>query len=308
MEELEAIILPIAIVIAIFFILGKLFSWLGSLIAHVWPYLLIFGVIWLVISLITKANKEKVAQIEEKRVIQSNYQREQQGYHKQMIVLGEESISFFEGLPKYLENAEKFLDLAEYNFSEGAFAPFWDSIERTAKTLGHFDEGVQHIIKNSHRYAELIVEYEDTPPQFPLSGKSIEKLNVSTGTIDRMNAIVRIAQRNYHFASIYEQRKTNQILVAGFANLADALDQMTWKITESIDDLAGSVDVMTSTLNESLSAIHSRVGNVVDITEKAIQQTRQHHDELMEKTSEGAAREEKVLKMLDNIQRGRRPS
>lgn len=116
-----------------------------------------------------------------------------------------------------------------------------------------------------------------------------------------MKAIVQTAQRNFQFATIYEQRKTNQILVAGFTNLAQALDRMTWQITASIDDLAGSVDVMTSTLNESTRAIHSRLGDVAEMTS-------QHHDELMKEASEGAARERKALEMLDNIQRGRRPS
>jgi len=41
-----------------------------------------------------------------------------------------------------------------------------------------------------------------------------------------------------------------------------------------------------------------------DIAETTIQ----HHEELMKGASEGAARERKALDMLDNIQRGRRPS
>ncbi len=278
-------------------------------------------VLWIMINWIVKSdnqNKERLekaekerqfyeAQVRDEQKKQEKQQELQRGYYKKMMVFGEESISFFEGLPKYLESAEKYLDQAEVNFSYGAFAPFWDYIEKAIKMLGYFDENIQRIKSNLSIYTALIGKYEDTPPQFPLTRQSVTKLDVGTETAKRMNVIVWTAQRNFQFATIYEQRKTNQILVAGFANLAMALDKMTWKITKSIDDLAGSVDVMTSTLDESLSAIHSRVGNVVDIVEKASQQTSQQHDELMEKTSEGAAREEKVLKMLDNIQRGRRP-
>lgn len=65
-------------------------------------------------------------------------------------------------------------------------------------------------------------------------------------TAERMKAIVRKAQRSFQFATIYEQRKTNQILIAGFTNLAEALDQMAYRITDSIDNLTNSVDVMTS--------------------------------------------------------------
>lgn len=282
-------------------------------------------VLWIMINWIVKSdnqNKERLEKAEEERQFeeerfrykqekqekQQELQKERQrGYYEKMIVFGEESIYFFEGLPKYLESAEKYLDQAEVNFSYGAFAPFWDSIEKATKILGRFNESIQRIKSNSSIYTTLIGKYKDTPPQFPLTRQSVTKLEVGTETAKRMNVIVWTAQRNFQFATIYEQRKTNQILVAGFTNLAAALDQMTGKITKSIDDLAGSVDVMTSTLDESLSAIHSRVGNVVNIVEKASQQISQQHDELMGKTSEGTAREENVLKMLDNIQRGRRP-
>ncbi len=229
------------------------------------------------------------------------HKAEQQGYHKQMIVLGEQSIRLFESMPKQLESAEEYLDQAEFDFSDGAFSPFWGSIEKAAETLGRFDKGVQEIKANSSDYTDLIKKYEDTPPQFPLARKSVEKLGVGMATAERMKAIVRTAQRNIQFATIYEQRKTNQILVAGFYSLAKALDQMTWQITASIDDLAGSVDAMATTLNESMHAIHSRMGDMA-------KSNNQHHDELMKVASEGAVRERKALEMLDNIQHRRRPS
>lgn len=237
-------------------------------------------------------DRRRAAEAEEAARLQ-RHREEQQRYRKQMIVLGEQSIGLFESLPKYLSSAEKWLEQAEVDFADGAFAPFWDSIENAAKMLGRFDEGVRHIKDNSSSYAELVRKYEGTPPQFPLRVSSVEKLGVGIATAKHMQAIVRKAQRNFQFAMIYEQRKTNQILVAGFKNLAQALEQMTRQITASIDDLAGSVDVLTSTLNESMQAIHSRLGDIAEMTS-------QYHDEQ-------AAREEKVLEMLDNIQRGRRP-
>jgi methyl-accepting chemotaxis protein len=113
-----------------------------------------------------------------------------------------------------------------------------------------------------------------------------------------MQAIVRKAQRDFQFATIYEQRKTNQILVAGFTNLAQALKDMTWQLTASIDDLARSVDGMASTLDESLRAIHSRLGDVADTASR-------HADQASEAASQASMREQKVLQMLDNIQHRR---
>ena len=308
MESFEGFIIAFAVILLIIAVVSYA-------LAYVIPIIIGIAVISFIINLISSINKEKrerLEKIEQERQFDEaqvrDEQKKQEGYYKEMIVLGDESITLFERLPNCLESAEKYLDQAEVKFSDSAFVPFWDSIEEAVKMLGYFNEGVQHIGKNSSHYTELIGKYEDTPPQFPLARQSVEKLDVGTATAERMKAIVGTAQRNFQFAMIYEQHKTNQILVAGFTNLANALDQMTWKITNSIDDLAGSVDVMTSTLNESLHAIHSRVGDIADIAEKTSQKTSQHHDELMEEISKGSARERKVLKMLDNIQRGRRPS
>ncbi len=109
-----------------------------------------------------------------------------------------------------------------------------------------------------------------------------------------MDSIVRSAQCNYHFATIYEQRKTNQILVAGFTSLADALREMTWTINDSIADLATSVGETGLMLNESMSMIQSQIGHIAD--------------DFTEEASEREKRERKALEMLDNIQQDRRPS
>ena len=116
---------------------------------------------------------------------------------------------------------------------------------------------------------------------------------MGTSTAKRMDSIVRLAQRNFQFATIYEQRKTNQILIAGFTNLEDALREMTWTIKDSINDLAVSVSETGLLLNESVSKIQTQIGNLAaDVTKE---------------TSEREKRERKALDMLDNIQRDKRP-
>lgn len=250
--------------------------------------------------------------------------KNQQDYHHKLIVIGAQSLDLFESLPKSLGNIEALLDQAEVNFSDSAFAPFWDSIENAATCLANFDECIRNINSNLSVYIGHIKEYikreyEDIPPAFPLASQSVDKLGiVGTATAERMKAIVRKAQRNFQFAMIYEQRKTNKILVHGFTNLAQALDQMTGQITASIGSLASSVDVMTSTVNESFKAINSRMGDIhedllkeasgrAEREEKALEMLNNIHEDLSEEASERAEREKKALEMLDNIQRGRKP-
>lgn len=122
-------------------------------------------------------------------------------------------------------------------------------------------------------------KYKDAdiiPPLYPLTPQHIAKLaDASNVTVTRLQTLVQAAHRDFHFASIYEQRRTNQILIAGFANLEEALNRMTSKITASVDGLAISIGAMSSMLQESLDTVNADLGEAVG--------------------------------MLDNIQRGRRP-
>lgn len=225
---------------------------------------------------------------------------EQRAIRKQMIVLGEESLSHFESAPKHLRSAVQFLDQAESDFHEGVFAPFWDSIERAAHALGRFDESIQSMNSTSLRYTGLVARYDTIPPIFPLSSQSISRLSVSSASVERMTMVVRRAQKDFHFATIYEQRKTNQILVAGFTSLAHALDQLTSQITNSIGDLASSVDAIGVSLNDSILTNDSHL-------QRAEVAAAERHGAAMQEGSERAAREVKALEMLDNIQRHRAP-
>lgn len=219
----------------------------------------------------------------------SRHQQEQLAYGRRLATLGEESLSLFESLPAHLAAAERHLNQAQVEFSEGAFSPFWDAVERAAVELGSFGEGVDDIEASSSEYAETAKKYEDTSLAFPVARQSIERLKVGATTAGRMRDIVRTAQRDYQFASIYEQRRTNKILIAGFTNLGEALDQMAFSITRSIDSLASSVGQVAEKLDDIEDGISS------------------HMSEAAEMAADHARREEKVLEMLDNIQRGRRP-
>lgn len=235
------------------------------------------------------------------------YNEEQGCCFNQMIALRNDTISLFESLPKELCFADRHLDQAEVDFADSAFVPFWESIEKAVTALGTFDEGVNRINHFSTRYNELLLKYENTPPKFPLVPHFVTKLDVHTAVVSRLQSITRIAQRDFQFSTIYMQFKTNQILVAGFTTLGQALEQMTLQITNSIGcltssvrNLESSIYEMTSKLNESMGAIHSRVGDIVETSQL-------HHMQQMDVSLKEAARTKNALDMLDNIQRGRKP-
>jgi hypothetical protein len=214
---------------------------------------------------------------------------QQKRVRERIVSLNDESLGLLESMPRLLESAEGHLDQAEIDFAEGAFAPFWSSVECAALALAGFDESVQKLEINSCEYTDLVARCRVAAPRFPISAEAPARMKVAAATSHRMRGIVRRAQRDFQFSVIYEQRKTNQILIAGFRNLTQAVEEMASRITASIDGLATSVEKMTSTLDESLRRLTEQTERLA--------------------ASAGAPgvsrREQRVLEMLDGIEQKR---
>ena len=67
----------------------------------------------------------------------------QQNFKTELVKVTETSLKTFEVLPNHLLKAESLLDQAELDFKEGAFAPFWVSIEQATMRLGRFNSGIK---------------------------------------------------------------------------------------------------------------------------------------------------------------------
>jgi len=130
---------------------------------------------------------EEMARIERLR-------REKQQCQEDTLATVNTSLSLFEAMAENLNHAEARLDDAQGNFDDGAFAPFWDSIERAAKQLARFHENLKTFKYQSSRYTQLVTRIEGVPPQFPVSPESVARLDVARETAKRMKAMVRKAQ------------------------------------------------------------------------------------------------------------------
>jgi hypothetical protein len=198
----------------------------------------------------------------------------------------EESLGAFETIPKHLVTVEQELDVAEWEFRDGAFSPFWDSIERAMSTLGAVDSDVKLISSSSSRYRQLAASYEGRPPPFPVDPESAQWLAAANETTGRLQRLVREAQRNFQFATIYEQRKTSAILIAGFTKLGDA-----------IYGLGDSLGYQIENLCFSMSELHAA----------SMSERRALRAALSDQAEDQAKRLKTAVAMLDNIQRRRIP-
>jgi Skp family chaperone for outer membrane proteins len=266
-----------------------------------WQITLGIALIGGVIYMMHRINKNEEAEAAARRRAEEEAQRKQQAYedkqryvHKNLLDYVTTSVTVLESLPEEIKIAESALGRAEDEFSDGAFAPFWDAVENAVTHLARFDNGIKEILSNSDRYKQKKTELDTTPPAFKLN---INTLPDASSTADRLRSIVRQAQKNFHFATIYEQRKTNQILVQGFQSLGEALSEMTYRIESSMDafsqSFSDSISDLATSNRESAQEIIAGVESVRDQLKSDSEAQRDH--------------EEKEREMLDNIQRRRKP-
>lgn len=236
-----------------------------------------------------KREKEQEAKRNALRRAQRAEQRSLRDKAKQLVTSSQENL---EHAPSLLEEVENQLDIAEFEFNDGAFAPFWDAIENTINLLSQFDASVVAVVRNYHTYENVVSNYQ--------GGKSITQFTVDVDRFPdpnksskRMIEIVRRAQKDFQFATIYEQRKTNKLLASGFASLADAITGIGDRLDASIESLAYVVSdgfkKQHETMEDQISAINGINQQLSDSNSR-----RSNHEEIVEN-------------MLDNIQRKRRP-
>lgn len=202
---------------------------------------------------------------------------------------GREVVTAFEAVAQCLEATDDLLDRAERELGEGAFAPFWDSIEAATNELARFAQLLQQYEHQADQYMNLAKAVDPAPTTVPVVLGSTDHLAIATDVAKRLSDLLGRAQRNFQFAMIFEQRRTNLLLFEGFTTLADALRE----IPRVIEDSVARVVQSTERLGTMLEGVQTRLEDV--------------KQEIASGSSAAASRERAALAMLDNIQRRRKP-
>jgi DNA repair ATPase RecN len=214
----------------------------------------------------------------------------------------------FNKLPNFIEDSKWYLDKAEDEFSDGIFAPFWDAIESATNSLAAYHQNIDQLTKKTQDYNKRANQLIEKVPEFKLP---LGKLPDARPTAERLAKIVRKAQKDFHFATIYEQRKTNQLLYQGFRSLGEAIYSIESEISSSLDGLSNKLNVSLNDLLES-SREQNRIiskhntdmdryaDNLKKLSEKESLSRRKFENESLLKQDNQDVK-------LDNIQRGRKP-
>jgi gas vesicle protein len=148
-------------------------------------------------------------------------------------------------LPELLKKASGALERARYEFSDSAFSPYWDCIEKATKCLATFNNNIQDIQNNAKQYYQLLQGVKQKH-SFPSFFPEQEVFPDAAPIIKELNTVVRPGLTNYQFANIWEQRKTQKILIRGFNTLGDSISNMALSISSSISQLHDTLSSNTA--------------------------------------------------------------
>jgi hypothetical protein len=141
-------------------------------------------------------------------------------------------------LPFYEESSKKSIAEAKIDFSENAISPFWDRIEEASKSLACFQQAVDQLILNGEIYSKILNnKRHNFPIPFPIGAP----ITISQKILDDFFGLIRKAQTKFEFANIWEHRKTQKILIAGFSTLEQAISTMNSSIINAIWELEQSI-------------------------------------------------------------------
>ncbi|KXI26791.1 hypothetical protein [Paraglaciecola hydrolytica] len=160
--------------------------------------------------------------------------------------LNQEAINMGEKLPITLTDASIYLCEVKELYNRSLFSPFWDKIEEIYSFIGSYYDTLSGIKDNAITFQKACLEYKGAAPQFIYTDDDIIALSKIDEFITELNKTIEIAQADFNFALIYEARRTNQLLIAGFTNLSSAISGMKNQLSN-----------MTSTLGAELRNIHS---------------------------------------------------
>lgn len=212
-------------------------------------------------------------------------------------------------LPIILGEAEITLDRAQAELKSQLPSPFWEAMEEVVDQLRAFHYALSIIDSRRTQYRTQAAQLERDVPTFTLG---VSVLPDPADTQGRLNRLYREAQAIPHFSIVYEQRRTTATLIVGFRSLGQTIERFGDRISDEISSLANSLDCRLGNLESSLessaaaaaeqsAALRAQLESAVGVNEAVRGQLRQDAEARSET-------ERLALRMLDNIQRRRKPT
>lgn len=234
----------------------------------------------------TVLTEEELKRLDEEMAEKRRLRREEP-IRKRLANLTDASQGTAKGLSRLAHRAKRLIEHADSEFKERAYAPFWSAVEEAALALAKCENQSRFLAKNIQevgRESVKLAELRSDVPPIPSINKLVTIDLVAVAK--QLKEVVRLAQKDYEFSTIYEQRRTNRILVEGFSTLGNAIQGLGDRLSQSI-----------TRLNKDLSRA------ITDVAKAQLEAAIIINDTLQTEANDRRSHEGKVEEMLDNIQR-----
>ncbi|MCP4549421.1 MAG: hypothetical protein GY835_23445 [bacterium] len=172
----------------------------------------------------------------------------------------EETQAKWASLPGLIEEASENLAIAEQEFSESAYLPFWHRIRATTILLGRFTSTTAEIVGHQRDYEKTLNKYEHTfPSAIPLDGELPDISN----TMVKLRTVERKGLTDRNFTNTLSHMNTQSVLIKGFGSLHTALDNIAGQLSASLAD-------MTEELAESNIELRRSIESRIDDLEHSL--------------------------------------
>lgn len=309
-SEMEAILAVV--------VLAVVFSLAGYILENYWHIFFLIGLAIGAFSLLShlmdekrKKDAERKSEIERQERVEREQretrEREEKERTNALLRRRLAAQNLVKQLPILLTKAEGQLEEALVDFNERAFYPFWDNLEASAISLKEFGDLIDRIKDCATEYSALLLGTDGPRPSFPVTGSLVPHLAAYEQTLAKVKRLARTAHRNFEFSSIYATRKTNTILVQGFATLAQALDNISYQINSGTERLSDALSSLELSLGYKLESIADALDTASEQASNQEYLAKFQRQKIVNSNSDILSAQRTAIEMLDNIQRGKKP-
>ena len=216
-----------------------------------------------VIKELLTQEENKRRELEEQNKLQERKMEREMELQKSLLhqigVVNQKAIEISRNLPEHILKINDAIHSTQKLYDASLFAPFWDKIEHTVLLIENYYNDIKNISLASKEYIKLLSEYNGIAGKvepFPFNSDFIAELDKRDDINNSFNRVLQLAQSNINFASIYEMRKSNQLLTMGFTNLANAINGMSSSLSHQISSLQNNlrlIDTSISTMTDNIS-------------------------------------------------------
>lgn len=177
-----------------------------------------------------------------------------------------QAIADYRDAAEWLASTAHYARSAEDHFQESSYSPFWETVEHGYESLSNFRNAMVRVSDLAQAYSQgfteidvAFLESQELPTEFQRFPFEISESNLEPESLrieEYLHSVVQQAQKDYSFASIYEQRRTTSAVIQGFGSLSSAIQYMSSSIASSLEECSQGISAAAAETNHLLDRAH----------------------------------------------------